>query len=282
LLGPITDHQRFASQGILSLLFVGNVGAYKFSGDYFSPTPNPLVHTWSLSLEEQIYIFLPLILMLVLHNRKNDKKIFEMVLGALLTSSLISFLFPVILQPLYSRLGIEISDQFSFYSPVDRIWQFALGGLTFLWADRYHIDAKKISKGIHLLSVVAVLTLLFSQLDINLKISSFLISVFTIVAIRSKSFDFIPDFAIHKLVWIGDRSYSIYLVHMPLFYLAKYYFPTKIESERNSIIQTIIFVFVAIALGALSYSKIKNNFGSDIGLSTKVSKLSQPALLQLL
>jgi peptidoglycan/LPS O-acetylase OafA/YrhL len=65
LLGPIGDHQRFAKQGIATLLLVGNVGASEYSGDYFSPNPNPLVHTWSLSVEEQIYIFLPLILMLI-------------------------------------------------------------------------------------------------------------------------------------------------------------------------------------------------------------------------
>ena len=50
LLGPIDDHQRFALQGIATLLFVGNVGSYKYSGDYFSPNTTPLVHTWSLSV----------------------------------------------------------------------------------------------------------------------------------------------------------------------------------------------------------------------------------------
>ena len=59
--GPIADHQRFARQGMATLLLVGNFGATRYSGDYFSPNPNPLVHTWSLSVEEQIYIFLPLI-----------------------------------------------------------------------------------------------------------------------------------------------------------------------------------------------------------------------------
>ena len=64
-LGPTSDHERYASQGIATLLVLGNFGAYRYSGDYFSPNPNPLIHTWSLSVEEQIYIFLPLILMLI-------------------------------------------------------------------------------------------------------------------------------------------------------------------------------------------------------------------------
>jgi peptidoglycan/LPS O-acetylase OafA/YrhL len=135
LLGPTAEHQRFARQGIATLLLAGNVGAYKYSGDYFSPNPNPLVYTWSLSVEEQIYIFLPLILILILRNRKSLKKITAFVLGVISAASFVSFLYPTILQPLYSRLGIAIASQFSFYSPIDRIWQFTLGGLAYLVLD---------------------------------------------------------------------------------------------------------------------------------------------------
>jgi peptidoglycan/LPS O-acetylase OafA/YrhL len=58
-------HPRFANQGVFTLLLIGNIGAHRFSGDYFTNDPNPFVHTWSLSVEEQIYIFLPFALMLV-------------------------------------------------------------------------------------------------------------------------------------------------------------------------------------------------------------------------
>jgi len=51
-LGPVGDHNRFARTGIATLLLVGNVGAYRYSGDYFLPNPNPLIHAWSLSVEE--------------------------------------------------------------------------------------------------------------------------------------------------------------------------------------------------------------------------------------
>jgi len=110
LLGPIGDHQRFARQGIATLLLLGNVGAYKYSGGYFSPNPNPLVHTWSLSVEMQIYIFLPLFLMLILHNRKSLKSITALVLGFVSIISFSSFLNPTIFQSLYSRLGIDIAS----------------------------------------------------------------------------------------------------------------------------------------------------------------------------
>ena len=260
LVGPIGDHQRFARQGIATLLLAGNIGAYKYSGDYFSPNPNPLVHTWSLSVEEQIYIFLPLILILILRNRKSLKKITAFTFGVISAVSFVSFLFPVILQPLYSRAGIAIASQFSFYSPIDRIWQFTAGGLAYLLLDRYHNRIRKIPKGIQLLSVIAVVMILFGPLHMNLKVSSILASFIAVIVILFKSLDGLPDFLIKKLEWVGDRSYSIYLLHMPLLFLAKYSPLMQIGTGENRKIQSAIAVVASILLGALSYSKIENKY----------------------
>ena len=260
LLGPITDHQRFARQGIATSLILGNVGAHEYSGDYFFPNRNPLVHTWSLSVEEQIYIFLPFILMIILHNRRSLKKITAGLFGVISVLSFLSFLFPTILEPLYSRTGIELASQFSFYSPIDRIWQFTLGGLVFFLLDRYQNRIRKIPKSIHLLTVLAFFIFLFGPLDFNLKASSILASLFAVNVILFKSLEVLPNFLIKKLEWIGDRSYSIYLVHMPLLYLGKYSSATLIGNGENRIIQSVVAVLLSILLGALSYSKIENRF----------------------
>jgi peptidoglycan/LPS O-acetylase OafA/YrhL len=260
LLGPIDDHQRFALQGIATVLLVGNVGAYKYSGDYFSLNPNPLVHTWSLSVEEQIYIFLPLILILTLRNRKSIKKITAVVFGCITAVSFVSFLFPAILQPLFSRSGIVLASQFSFYSPIDRIWQFSGGGLAFLLLDRYQNRARNLPKSTRLLTIIVLVVILFGPLHMSLKVSSILASLFAVIIILFKSLDELPDFLIKKLEWVGDRSYSIYLVHMPLLYLAEYSPATQIGKGENRIVQSVIAVVASILLGALSYSKIENRF----------------------
>jgi peptidoglycan/LPS O-acetylase OafA/YrhL len=260
LLGPIADHQRFARQGIATLLLAGNVGAERYSGDYFSPNPNPLVHTWSLSVEEQIYIFLPLILILVLRNQKSLKKITALVFGVISAVSFVSFLFPAILQPLYSRAGFAIASQISFYSPIDRIWQFTAGGLACLSLDQYHNRIRKIPKDIQLLTVIAVVMILFAPLHMNLKVSSIFASFFAVFVILFKSLDVLPDFLIKKFEWVGDRSYSIYLVHMPFLYLAKYSPLMQIGTSENHLIQSVVAVVASILLGALSYSKIENKY----------------------
>jgi peptidoglycan/LPS O-acetylase OafA/YrhL len=143
-LGSPSIHQRFAMQGIATLLLLGNLGAYRYSGDYFSPSPNPLVHTWSLSVEEQIYIFLPIFLMLILYKRHQIKKLFGISVVLLTSISFISFMFPELLHSIYAKFGIAIAEQISFYSPIDRFWQFGVGGICYLFLEK-HNSQKKLS-----------------------------------------------------------------------------------------------------------------------------------------
>ena len=260
LLGPVADHQRFARQGISTLLLIGNFGGYSFSGDYFSPNPNPLVHTWSLSIEEQIYIFLPLAMFLILNHRRNIAKASTLVFLAITLVSFISFQSPNILQPLYSILDIEIASQFSFYSPIDRIWQFTLGGLGFLMINKFGGFASKLVLRISPVLTFLMLILLFGPITLSPKLGSILASLITFVSIVFGSSKCIPGILSTKLEWLGNRSYSIYLVHMPLIYIAKFSPAVQIGGVENRIIQTFIAVVASFCLGSLSYSKIENRF----------------------
>jgi peptidoglycan/LPS O-acetylase OafA/YrhL len=275
LLGPITDHQRFSRQGIATLLIAGNLGADRYSGDYFSPNPNPLVHTWSLSVEEQIYFFLPLVLMIFFHNPTRLKRVTALVLGFISAMSFLSFLFPAILQPLYSWAGVHLPSQFSFYSPIDRIWQFTLGGLGYLFLSQYQSHKWEISRWSNYVVVILVSVILFGPIHISLKVSSILVSLVTVFVIALRSLEILPEIVSSKLEWIGDRSYSIYLVHMPLLYIAKYSPVTQIGDGENRIVLSTIAVVASILLGALSYSKIENRY-RDRG---KVDRLSLKAIV---
>lgn len=58
------DYQEVARNGSFSLLFISNI-AYSFVGSYFgnSADNNIFLHTWSLSVEWQFYLLLPLVLL---------------------------------------------------------------------------------------------------------------------------------------------------------------------------------------------------------------------------
>ena len=70
LFGPLGE-QRFAFiQGLTALMYLANIQAFRLSqGDYFNPDPNGLLHTWSLSTEEQIFIVLPFILIFLFKSK---------------------------------------------------------------------------------------------------------------------------------------------------------------------------------------------------------------------
>jgi len=56
---PIPSHRTYAIQSMFSVMYLGNVGALKFSPDYFQSMANPLLHTWSLAVEWQFFVCFP-------------------------------------------------------------------------------------------------------------------------------------------------------------------------------------------------------------------------------
>lgn len=260
LVGLPGDHQRFARQGVATILLLGNYGAYKNFGDYFNTTPHPLIHTWSLSVEAQIYILLPLFLMLLIRNQINLKKMVYFIFGFITIISFVSFLFPSILGSVYSNFGIIHPSRFSFYSPIDRIWQFILGGLGYLYFEKGQNRIPKLSNGINLLITSVMLFLLFGTFHISPKYGTILITLISLFMVTTRSLYVLPNFVRKYSEWVGDRSYSIYLIHLPLLYLAKHSPATIIGNSNDRGIQSLLAVFASFILGSLSYSKIEKRF----------------------
>ena len=112
-LAPIDVHQRISRQGIATLFLLGNLGAYFYAGNYFQPGPNPLIHTWSLSIEAQIYLILPILFTIILSRDKNVRQISILTLTVVSVFSFSIFTFPNLSQNLYSLMGIKFPSLFS-------------------------------------------------------------------------------------------------------------------------------------------------------------------------
>ena len=261
LFDSVPMHQRYINQAFASILMVGNFGAYKFSGNnYFQPNPNPLIHTWSLSVEEQIYLSIPLLLAFITFKRKRGRKFFLLVFALITITSLSFHTFSSFSNYFYYKLGISLPSEFSFYSPLDRIWQFTIGGIGFIISSKFQIKATLFLKIFNLIAIISVLFITFSQIPIDLKYSSVIITFITLLLILSKSFENLPGFIAAKLEWLGDRSYSIYLYHMPLIYVAQYSLVISKGNTKDNLLQSSVAVIVSILFGAISYSKIENRF----------------------
>lgn len=286
LLGSPDYHSRFANQGIFTLFLLGNIGAYGFSGDYFSPNPNPLVHFWSLSVEEQIYLFFPLILLILFAKFKYSIKRLSFIFLIITSISMISFLNPEILEPFYSEIGIRSPTQFSFYSPIDRLWQFTLGGIGYFISQgdllRKKVNIMLINWGLITLTLLSLL----SVINYDLKKDSIFISFFIFLTLMCKSFDCLPNALKIIFKWLGDRSYSIYLIHLPILWVAKYSLATQIGSSNNRFIQIFVALILTLILGAISFEKIENKYRikpTDVSQKTKIgtSKLIACLLVPL-
>lgn len=225
-LGSWSSHEQYLIQGIWTLFLLGNVGALTVSGDYFNPDSfMPLVHTWSLAVEEQVYLLLPLLI-----------KWKTRALPVASAISLMLFLFQ-------DYIGLENSAWF-FYMILSRIWEFHLGYLIF-----------KSGKSLTLGSVVAnsLTVLLISILAVPFKIHEILA---TFLVLATSSFILVQknDFVFRPLELIGARAYTLYLFHMPILYLAKFS-PLIYGSDRA--LYTLIGLFLTIFFSEFTYRYVE-------------------------
>ena len=267
-------HKNFTEQAIATLFISGNFSAYYLKGDYFNPAQNPLEHTWSLSVEEQIYIVLPLLLLLILKKQKNIRKKVFVIFLLISSISLSLWILAPFSQAMVAFLGVEQFSKFSFYSPIHRIWQFTLGGLIFL-AMKKNKREEKNSRVKHYSLIfinIIVFFFLFFPNTIPSSINSILVSFLTALVIMFRSFEVLPKNIRKVLQWLGDRSYSIYLIHMPLLFIAKFSPVFQIGLHVNRYLFDIIAVLLTLFLSSISYSQVENRFRNQTISRTSANK----------
>lgn len=257
LLGPVSYHFNFANQGLAALFLLGNFGAYRYSGgNYFAPNPNPLVHLWSLSAEEQIYFALPIAIftLLVITRWWRKLSLYPLILTlGVLAYALDAILrrFPEFLQ----NYGISDVPGLMFYSPVGRLWQFCIGGCVYFLSIRSIKVVVKSRKYLNWLLITLLCFFLFLPIN-GFQFQALLISIFAAVAIYFRVFENLPALPRRIGIWLGDRSYSVYLVHMPILYVAIY---SPLFNNNRTFATTIAFV-LSIIVGSAIYENIEERF----------------------
>ena len=124
LLNPIGEQQSIARSAIAAATSTSNVYFSLQLGDYFVPTyePNVFLHTWSLSVEEQFYLGVPLLFVLaaaVAHWTRRDRR---RVMIALIVAACAASLVSAVL------LGRFAPTQ-AFYLPFGRVYELGIGAL---------------------------------------------------------------------------------------------------------------------------------------------------------
>jgi peptidoglycan/LPS O-acetylase OafA/YrhL len=238
--------------------FISNFLLWQESGyfDNLSDT-KPLLHLWSLGIEEQFYILWPLLLWAA-HKLKLNSLVLILTIGAL------SFSLNI-----YQVRANEIA---TFYSPQTRIWELLIGaGLAYLLL----YPPQQMQKA--LLRVQAVVS---PKALSNLCASAglFAIVVGLLLIMRGRHFPgvwpLLPAggaaliilagsqawinrqiLANPLLVWVGLISYPLYLWHWPLLSFARI-----VEAETPSVLTRSFAIVLSIALAWVTYRLIEKPF----------------------
>jgi peptidoglycan/LPS O-acetylase OafA/YrhL len=222
---------------ISSILFYSNY--YLQNLDFYTSLPAKLIpnlHIWSLSIEEQFYLIFPLTLFIIY---KFFKEKFVYLFGLI-------FLFSLLL----NSSTLEI---IKFYQLQFRVWEFLLGMFCMLIQQNY----KKIN-----ISPLGILLILFSILyfgdDLINNIEPKLIAVIGTGLILISEDSLFLKGRFNNLKIIGSASFSIYLLHQPVFSFLRIYL-NRVNTDL-SLLMKIIATTSTIIFSIGIYTFIEKRF----------------------
>lgn len=237
------------------------IGAISFSSNMVLPTQTgyfesesegkPLLHIWSLSLEEQYYFTLPLLLFLIPQKTR---------IITLIGLCVISFVWCVAwssspngMTPLLWRISDSTIGEWAFFLFPTRAWELLVGSLCAWIMINKPINIPPYLK---FSSVIVILFMTCISIDSIHPRGDALIVVLSTAIILLGSDGWLPkNSIIYAIERIGDWSYSIYLVHWPLFSFAFLSYVADVPIEIK-----IMLIFLSLLLGFIQYKYVELPF----------------------
>ena len=268
----LPGEMRKFSQSLFSVIFFASNIFFWLDSNYFDSGSElkPLLHTWSLSVEEQFYIFFPLLMILIW---KLSMKLQQTVIVIILFLSLI----------LTSGI-VPIDSSAKFYWLPFRAWELLLGVIAMYISKNSLLLNSSLKQ---LLSIVGLMAIFVPMIlyDSSTPTPSLWTLIpcfgcFLLLAFGSESTVVGKLLSLRVFVFIGLLSYSAYLWHQPIFvfsrilniselsfaqygplilltfflaYLSYRFIETPLRNRKKYSFRPILFVMSILAIGIAAF-----------------------------
>ena len=243
------DAIQVAKSGFWSALSLPNVYFWKFQDtSYFAASSYtiPLLHYWSLGVEEQFYLIWPLVILVLLGRIPKVAFIVLIVFIIVLSASIAEWL-------------ISTHHSFVYYMLPTRAGELLVGGLL---AALMHFGWLQKRANSHFLLYFSIVLLVGAStlIDSNMTFPGFLYLIPTVGAAIfiysgfENNSPLLRIFTSKPILWVGKVSYSAYLVHWPVLAFYRYGYGSP------SLFAELLLFVVILSLAWLNWKWIEEKF----------------------
>jgi peptidoglycan/LPS O-acetylase OafA/YrhL len=245
---PPTELKIFAKSLLSAALFGSNFFFWSQTGYFDGPAEmHPLLHTWSLAIEEQFYLIFPV---LFVAGRRRFGARATWLLAGIAGLSLGGYLL----------LALRNPDAAFYCSPL-RIWELLLGALLAL---RWLPPAPSLSWRQALATGGLALVILSILVPLSPGVAALpaCLGAALIIHAGVRRSDMGPLGAVlPAAIWTGQRSYSLYLWHWPMLVFARLYLGRPLAGAEIAVLLVLTF-----AIAMLSYTTIEQPYRRPDGV----------------
>ena len=201
--------------GLASLFGISNLYLFRQATDYFGASAqlNVFTHTWSLGVEEQFYVFFPLIVWITGLTRTRALVTFSVTIALL---SVVSLAFAVLLP--YQRAAA------AFYLMPARFWELGVGCLSFAFAQSGANRLSFLRSRASPLALMLALCIVFAapaEFSPTAIIVAVALTAALILSLRPDTLGY-RVLSHPTIVYVGQISYSLYLWHWSVVSLSRW------------------------------------------------------------
>ena len=243
---PATVRTNLGKDVLAASLYVSNYLFAFWQNDYqnLNATPSPVIHYWSLAVEEQFYIFWPIIIFSLWKFGKR-----RAVAVGVFTITIASFLFSLYLT--------NVNPIWAFYSLPTRAWELGIGALL-LFLPKNLLMSRSVSSSLMVWSGALLLiasVIIFSERTPFPGYNALLPILGTAILIAGIAAwpPIFNDLSKLRVVqWLGEISYPFYLWHWPLLVL-----PSTRFGRELTLTERIFFIAMTALAADLTHRLIE-------------------------